>query len=147
MLSTTFPQGVAPSMAGKHAFQKRGRESPPGTLQALDPRQREFFGHYMDANSPTFGNCYQSALRAGYTDQTARNLMHLRPAWLSEIIGQNTKFEPEDLLAKLGEIINDRGETTQNKLRAIDMMMEHHRMYGDRNVFAMQFNIQSVLDN
>lgn len=126
--------------------QKQAGVRPNGTLQTLDPRQREFFSHYMDTNSPTFGNYYQSALRAGYTDQTARNLMHLRPAWLSETTGQNTKFEPEVLLAKLGEIINNRQETTQNRLRAIDMMMKHYKMYGERNIFALQMNIQSVLD-
>ena len=130
-------------------FPKGAGVRPNGTLLGLDPRQREFLGHYLNADSPTFGNCYQPAMRAGYTDQTARNLMHLRPAWLSETIGQNTKFQPEDLLAKLGEIINDRGETTQNKLRAIDMMMKHYQMFGagaSITAIGVKLNIQSVLD-
>lgn len=102
--------------------------------------------YYLDADSPTFGNCYGSAVRAGYSEQTARNLMHLRPAWLSETIGQNVTFEPADLLAKLAQIIDDRNESTQNKLRAIDMMMKHYQMFGPTSITAVQLNIQSVLD-
>lgn len=120
--------------------------STQGTLSPLAPRQRLFLEHYLSADSSTFGNCYASAVRAGYSDQTARNLMHLRPAWLSETIGQNTALEPADLLARLAQIIDDRRETTANKLRAIDMMMKHYQMFGTTNVTAVQLNIQSVLD-
>ncbi|MEK7059734.1 MAG: hypothetical protein AAB971_03190 [Patescibacteria group bacterium] len=55
-------------------------------------------------------------------------------------------MEPELLLLKLTGIINDAQETTPNKLRAIDMMMKHYQMFGDKNVFAVQLNIQNVLD-
>lgn len=127
-------------------FQNGRGESPKGTLSALDPRQDKFLGLYFDANSGTFGNCYQSAVRAGYSVETARNLMHNRPKWLSEKLGQMQTMEPELLLLKLTGIINDQRETTQNKLRAIDMMMKHYQMFGTQNVTAVQLNIQSVLD-
>lgn len=126
--------------------QKQAGVRPKGTLSQLDPRQQRFMEYYLDANSVTFSNCYGSAVRAGYSEQTARNLTHLRPAWLSEIIGQNVTFEPADLLAKLAQIIDDRNETTQNKLRAIDMMMKHYHMFAPTSVTAVQLNIQSVLD-
>ena len=119
---------------------------PQGTLSPLAPRQQRFMEYYLDAGSDTFGNCYSSAVRAGYTEQTARNLTHLKPAWLSETIGQNVTFEPADLLAKLAQIIDDRNETTQNKLRAIDMMMKHYHMFASTSITAVQLNIQSVLD-
>ncbi|MBL8121528.1 hypothetical protein JNM87_02140 [Candidatus Saccharibacteria bacterium] len=127
-------------------FQTRRGESPQGTLIALDPRQEKFLELYFSVSSPTFGNCYQSAISAGYTTETARNLMHNRPKWLSEKLGQMQTMEPELLLLKLTGIINDRAETTQNKLRAIDMMMKHYQMFGVQNVTAFQLNIQSVLD-
>ena len=125
---------------------KQAGVRPNGTLSRLDPRQQRFIEHYLDANSPTFGNCLRSATRAGYSEQTARNLIHLRPAWLSEIIGQNATMEPADLLVKLAQIIDNRNETTQNKLRAIDMMMKHYQMFAPTSVTAVQLNIQSVLD-
>ena len=133
-------------MVSKHAFRKRGGESPPGTLLPLDPRQSRFFELYLDPHSTTFGNCYQSALRAGYTQETARNLTHNRPKWLSEKLGQIQTMEPELLLLKLTGIINDAQETTPNRLRAIDMMMKHYQMFGVNNVLAVQLNIQNVLD-
>lgn len=127
-------------------FPARRGESPKGTLSPLDPRQEKFLDLYFSVTSPSFGNCYQSAMRAGYTSETARNLTHNRPKWLSEKLGQMQTMEPELLLLKLTGIINDRAETTQNKLKAIDMMMKHYQMFGTANVMAVQLNIQSVLD-
>lgn len=127
-------------------FPARRGESPKGTLSPLDPRQEKFLDLYFSVTSPSFGNCYQSAMCAGYTSETARNLTHNRPKWLSEKLGQMQTMEPELLLLKLTGIINDRAETTQNKLRAIDMMMKHYQMFGAANVMAVQLNIQSVLD-
>lgn len=55
-------------------------------------------------------------------------------------------MEPELLLLKLTGIINDNTEATQNKLRAIDMMVKHYQMFGPTHVTALQLNIQSVLE-
>jgi hypothetical protein len=129
-----------------NTFQKGVGGRPQGTPSALDPRQDKFLELYFSVSSPTFGNCYQSALGAGYTHETARNLTHNRPKWLSEKLGQMQTMEPELLLLKLTGIINDRAETTPNKLRAIDMMMKHYQMFGANNVLAVQLNIQNVLD-
>ncbi len=123
----------------------RGVE-PKGTLSTLDPRQDKFIELYFSVTSPSFGNCYRSALSAGYTSETARNLTHNRPKWLSEKLGQMQTMEPDLLLLKLTSIINGGTETTQNKLRAIDMMMKHYQMFGSSRLAAIQFNIQSVLD-
>ncbi len=130
----------------RSSFPTRRGEIPKGTLITLDPRQEKFLELYFSVTSPSFGNCYQSAMSAGYTSETARNLTHNRPKWLSEKLGQMQTMEPELLLLKLTGIINDRAETTQNKLRAIDMMMKHYQMFGDKNVLAVQLNIQNVLD-
>lgn len=120
---------------------------PPSTI-ALDPRQEEFISLYLDTASVTFGNCYQSALKAGYSVETARNFMHNKPRWYSEIIGQTQGVQPEHLLLKLTDIINDSNETTQNKLKAINMLMKHNRMYPtpNNNIQLNRINIQTVLD-
>lgn len=114
----------------------------------LAPRQQRFMELYLDVDSKTFGNCYQSAIGAGFTDQTARNLTHNKPKWYSDLIGQNSGIQPEHLLLKLTGIINDSNETTQNKLRAIDMLMKHKGMYqtSPHSLAFNQINIQSVLD-
>lgn len=120
----------------------------PKSHEALAPRQRRFIELYLDVGSNTFGNCYKSALGAGFTDQTARNLTHNKPKWYSEIIGQNEGMQPEHLMLKLAEIINSKSETTQNKLKAIDMMMKHKGMYqASTQVLQLnKINIKSVLD-
>lgn len=118
----------------------------PTSVVALDPRQERFIDLYLSADSLTFGNCYQSAKRAGYSTETSRNLTHNRPKWLSEKLGQMQTMEPELLLLKLTTIINSPLEATQNKLRAIDMMMKHFKMFNDAPQHLTQINIQSVLD-
>lgn len=118
----------------------------PTFSRALDPRQDKFIRSYFDTDSNTFGNCFQSALKAGYSFETAKNLTHNRPKWLSEKLGQMQAMEPEFLLAKLTAIVNDEDELTANKLRAIDMMMKHHQMFGKNIMTTKIINIQSVLD-
>ena len=118
----------------------------PKSIYAITPRQERFIDLYFDVKSPTFGNCYQSAKSAGYSTETARNLTHNRPKWLSEKLGKMQTMEPQLLLMKLTDVINSPNESTYNKLKAIDMMMRHYKMFGQSNVFATQINIQSVLD-
>lgn len=118
----------------------------PPSSTALDPRQERFIDSYFNVDSATFGNCYQSAIKSGYTVETARNLTHNRPKWLSEKLGQMHSIEPELLLLKLTTIINHPNEATQNKLKAIDMMMKHYQMFGGKNNNLKVINIQSVLD-
>ena len=53
----------------------------------LNPQQELFLSSYTDPKSPTFGNALQSALKAGYSQEYAENIMHLMPDWLSDNIG------------------------------------------------------------
>ncbi len=119
---------------------------PKGTTQQLDLRQQKFVELYCDTGSATYSNCYQSALAAGYTEQTARNLSHNRPTWLSDKLGQLRVFEPQDLVAKLSQIIDNPHETTANQLKAIDMLLKVNNMYRPAVHTFNQINIQSVLD-
>lgn len=114
-----------------------------------DPRQEKFIELYFSVSSGTFGNCYQSAIGAGYTVETARNLTHNKPKWYSEIIGQMQGIQPEHIILKLTDIINSNDETTQNKLKAIDMVMKHNGMYQHPNHSVLElrkFSIESILD-
>lgn len=129
-------------------IQKSTGVSPQYTA-TLDPRQKRFIDYYLDTNSDTFANCYQSAVKAGFSDQTARNLTHNKPKWYSEIVGNQQGAEAEHLLLKLTEIMNDSKEVTQNKLKAIDMLMKSKGMYQatTQNILQLnKINIQSVLD-
>jgi len=60
--------------------------NPNGANQWVpDPRQDLFLSHYLDPNSETFSNAYQSALKAGYSDEYAQVVTRGR-SWLSEAV-------------------------------------------------------------
>lgn len=51
---------------------------------APDPRQSLFLAYYLNPESKTFSNAYQSGIKAGYEDDYARNIMDKMPTWLRE---------------------------------------------------------------
>lgn len=54
-----------------------------------DPRQQECLANYLNPDSETFGNAYQSAIAAGFSDEYARNFTYKRPRWWAEKVGNN----------------------------------------------------------
>ena len=53
------------------------------------PQQQAFLKAYLDPQSPTWSNAYQSAIKAGYSDEYAQNITGQMPDWLSEAISEN----------------------------------------------------------
>lgn len=61
------------------------KTNPNGANQHQpDPRQASFIAFYLDPESETFANGYQSAIRAGYSDEYAKKMVSMMPEWLSE---------------------------------------------------------------
>lgn len=54
----------------------------------LTPQQEYFLSLYTDPKSPTFGNAYQSAVKAKYSPEYAESLTSQLPNWLSENLGR-----------------------------------------------------------
>ena len=66
------------------------KSNPNGANQHdADPRQALFLSYYHDPKSDTFANGMQSALKAGYSQEYAENILSLMPKWLSENIGDS----------------------------------------------------------
>lgn len=64
--------------------------NPNGSNQwNVDPRQEKFLAGYLNPKSPTWSNALQSALAAGYTQETSENIMSVMPKWLSDALGDN----------------------------------------------------------
>ena len=101
-------------------------------LTQLTPRQADFMRLYTSPDSPSFSNCYQSAIAAGYSDQFARNLIHLNPSWLSTSIGQIAAIQPDELMTELARIIKDASEPTIIRLKAIQLNMQAYSMLSQR---------------
>jgi ubiquinone biosynthesis protein UbiJ len=66
---------------------KKKRKKDIKKALILNPQQEKFLNYYLDINSETFGNAYQSALKAKYSEEYAQNITALMPSWLSENIG------------------------------------------------------------
>ncbi len=62
------------------------RTNPNGVNQFTmpDPRQELFFQYFLDRESDTFSNAYQSAMKAGYDENYAQQLTYRQPKWLVE---------------------------------------------------------------
>lgn len=61
-------------------------------MEELNPRQIEFLRLYHDPKSETFSNAYQSALRAGFTDEYAKVLTTRELEWLSEDVNRRKRI-------------------------------------------------------
>lgn len=67
--------------------------APTKRPKKLNPKQKQTISNWISESSETFGNLYQSALKAGFKRTYALNLTHLRPSWLSETL-ENAQFDP-----------------------------------------------------
>lgn len=55
-------------------------------IKNLDARQINFLLFYLDPKSETYSNAMQSALRAGYTDNYARQIASRTNEWLTDAV-------------------------------------------------------------
>lgn len=66
-----------------------------------DPRQALFLTYYLDRESETFSNALRSAMKAGYTKQTAESFIARMPTWLAEKLGD------EEIIKKAEENVKE----------------------------------------
>lgn len=90
----------------------------------LKPKQRETISNWLDPNSPTYGNLYQSAIKAGFKRTYALNLSHLRPSWLSETL-ENAQLEAEHIkqgIQQLAMQAPDSRSPDDTRLKAYELL-------------------------
>lgn len=85
---------------------KERKTNPNGVNQHTepDPRQALFLSLYMDPKSPTFGNAYQSALAAKYSEPYAAQITAILPDWLVENTRKRSFVEKAE--RHLEEVLN-----------------------------------------
>ena len=94
-------------------------------------RQRKFIECYFEPSSDTFGNAYQSALAAGYSEKSARvitgNARNLQ--WVKDAMTvYSTQLTPEHIYLGLQNIsLNSRAD--RDKLRALELMAKIQGMF------------------
>lgn len=78
----------------------RGKTNPNGANQyLLDPRQKKCWDLYVNPKSKTFGNAYQSAVEAGYTDTTSARIT--TEQWFLE------KIRRMNMLSKAEKVLDE----------------------------------------
>lgn len=83
--------------------------------ELLDPRQALFLEYYLKPQSPTFSNIYQSAIKAGYSDEYAQNMRAKTLEWVSENVGSVTK---DKLVTKAKRNLDKLLDSDDEKIQA-----------------------------
>ena len=99
-------------------------------MQNLDQRQKKFAEYYVGECN---GNCYQSAVKAGYTEIFAKSKSYklLKNENIAEYIRElNEPSERENIMsieeihAFLTEVINSEDVKTSERLKAADILLK-----------------------
>lgn len=99
-----------------------------------DPRQDAFASLWLDPSSPTFGNAYQSAIKAGYSTYHAKQITSnaLSLEWVKEAKSKLAKFTPEHIVKKLEALTNASKDS--DKIRALELLARVNGLFIDRSV-------------
>ena len=71
----------------------------------LTPQQETFLSYYLSPKSATWGNAYQSALKAEYSEEYATNITGQMPKWLDEALSDSNLVEKA--MKNLSDFISD----------------------------------------
>lgn len=85
---------------------------PKPKSELLDPRQALFLEYYLNPQSKTFSNIYQSAMKAGYTENYASNL-NSKVSWVVENSREVTK---DELVVKAKKVLNKSLDSQDERL-------------------------------
>jgi len=99
------------------------KTNPNGANQHKpDPRQTLFLKYYLDKKSETFSDCYNSAIKAKFSEKYAKVLVAQMPTWLSDTL------KTEDIV-----------EQAENNLRSfLSDEEEDKRIKSDMTKFALK---------
>ena|SRR5688572_16305809 len=111
--------------------------NPPLDLRSIskpNKRQLRFIDAYLKVESDTFGNAYQSAIKAGFSDSYARNITAnaRNTPWINEIKQLLANYEPEHIYLGIQQIATE-GRQDRDKLRALELMAKIKGMFIERS--------------
>lgn len=112
-----------------------------------DKRQRLFIENWISPESETFGNAYQSARRAGFSNSYALNITNLAPSWLSENI-ERLNLEQEHIkqgIQKLAINAPNSKSPDDTRLKAYETLAKITGMIDNKNTNITQVNVQPIL--
>ena len=113
-------------------------------LTKLDPKQDLFAALYFSPRlnqkpNSYFGNAYQSALKAGYSETVARSMASpsTNKLWLQEAYQRLVSFKPEHTIKQLEDIALS-SEYDRDRLKALELIGKIQGIFIDRQQTEVQ---------
>lgn len=113
-------------------------ELAQGNQWRATERQMKFIDAYMDPKSETFGNSYQSALKAGFSDTYAASIM--KPSVGLEWVKQAyniMRLEPDHLKMSLAKIVTDPFSSNSDKIAAIKLLGADQGLFVEKKLIGV----------
>lgn len=103
-----------------------------------------FVEYYIDPKSKTFGNIYQSALLAHYSDSYARKLASssVGNQWIAEYVKKRV-LQPDHIVAGITSIAIN-ADRNADKLKAYELLAKLSGMLIDKSA-SVHLNIETAL--
>lgn len=94
----------------------------------LNPQQLDFLARYMKPDSETYGNAYQSAMAAGYSENYASNILEQAP-WLVDKRGTGVITKEEIIEGIKAET---KGDRATDRLKAYELLGKSQKLFTDK---------------
>lgn len=103
--------------------------------QPLNKKQYKFVEAWLDPNSDTFGNAYQSALKVGFSKKYAGIISSESQGnkWLEPAKKRLKNLQPEHIYQAMQSIAL-QGAADRDRLRALELMAKVQGMFIDRSI-------------
>lgn len=113
-------------------------ELAQGNQWQATERQVKFIDAYMDPKSETFGNSYQSAVKAGFSETYSASIM--KPSvgldWVKQAYNL-MKLEPDHLKMSLAKIITDQYSKDSDKIAAIKLLGQDQGLFVEKKLVGI----------
>lgn len=120
-------RGVAVSQRTINKFSGHGNQ------WTVTPKQLKFVENWLQPDSPTFGNAYQSALAAGFSKTYALKITatSTEVEWISVARRKLTTFNPEHTIRCI-QFIAENAPLMRDRLTALGMIGKSQGLFVDR---------------
>ena len=128
----------------KFGLRKQGERGVTANQWTNSPQQNEFLRYYLEPGQETWGNAYQAAVKAGYSESYASSIIKLAPQWIQQ--AQNVvKLQPEHLKQALADIANSKYEKASDRIQAIKLLGLDQGMFVQKQLVG-HVNIEQALN-
>ena len=128
----------------KFGLRKVGEKGVQANQWTNSPQQNEFLRYYLEPGQETWGNAYQAAIKAGYSDSYSSSIIKLAPQWIQQA-QSIVRLQPEHLKSALAEIANSKYEKAADRIQAIKLLGLDQGLFVQKQLVG-HVNIEQALN-